>query len=108
VEKRGRTCKSSSEEEEEVGVTLGRQQVASMARFGYATVEAVAKILGVEVCSVYRYVRSGRIRGAKVGAGIYVSLDSLDEYLRSSDPPAPPEILAAARRLRIDSRKATA
>jgi excisionase family DNA binding protein len=85
-------------------VALGEKQVASMHRLGYATVEEVATVLMINVVNVYRHAKMGHLRASKIGHATYISLDSLDKFLRDSDPPAPIEVIASARRLRVALR----
>ena len=83
-------------------MALGKKQVSSMHRLGYATVAEVAEVLLIGVVNIYGKVKEGQLRASRIGRATYVALDSLDAYLQKCSPP--PEILAAAARLRIEAK----
>lgn len=78
---------------------VSHEQVAAMHRLGYATAAEVAEVLRIAKTNVLRHVRLGHLKGSRYGAGIFIPVASVETYVRSMQPPAPPEMIAEVKRL---------
>jgi excisionase family DNA binding protein len=67
------------------------------------TVDETARLLKVTPITVRRYIAAGRLQGLKVGKGVRIRREAIDQLLRPIEPstgkPTP-----AARRARLFSR----
>ena len=62
-----------------------RLRDATMEAQGWLTVKSAVSLVGMSKSSIYRFVETGQLKHAKVGASIYISRDSLLSLL----PPLP-------------------
>lgn len=68
-----------------------REQAVIMRQAGYITVAEAATAIGADSTTVRRMIRSDKLKGSRVGAHLYVSVQSLlEEY----DGPIRDRILA--------------
>lgn len=65
-----------------------RLRDAQMESQGWLTVKSAVSLVGMSKSSIYRFVETGQLKHAKVGASIYISHESLLKLL----PPARPSV----------------
>lgn len=79
-----------------------------MATFGYVPAMRVAELLGLCVQSIYRLGNEGKLKKARIGRAWYISLDSLEAYLRSSGSDAFHPLIGVVQKMRNEGRRAEA
>ena len=68
---------------EEMGKQVHRKAEVALARVpGYLSVKEAARLLGVSERSVYGYIESGKLPGARIGSIMVVEMESVCNYRR--------------------------
>ena len=79
-----------------------------MGTFGYVPAMKVAELLGLHIASVYRLGKVGKLKIARIGRAWYISLDSVEAYLKAAGPEAFQPLIAQVQKMRNEGRRSGA